>query len=106
MPTLSDVARQLDRRGTLTHERAAVLQLATAADRPERYKCAHDELAGAGVPALVVQGDRDPFGQPPRGRNRKVVLIPGAGHALKKDPAAVATAVITSETSLLARASV
>jgi predicted alpha/beta-hydrolase family hydrolase len=72
--------------------------------KPEKLRL--DELAGAGVPALVVQGDRDPFGQPPRGRNRKVVLIPGAGHALKKDPAAVATAVITFVTSLLARASV
>lgn len=47
-PTLSDVARLLDRRGELTHERAAVLQLAAAADRPERYKCAHPELGGAG----------------------------------------------------------
>ncbi len=47
-PTLSDVARLLDRRGELTHERAAVLQLATAPDRPERYKCTHPELGGAG----------------------------------------------------------
>lgn len=30
--------------------------------RPERSRL--DELAGAGVPTLVVQGERDPFGRP------------------------------------------
>ena len=45
---LSEVARELDRRDELTHARAAVLQLATAAERPEHYKCTHPELGGAG----------------------------------------------------------
>jgi predicted alpha/beta-hydrolase family hydrolase len=72
--------------------------------RPEKSRL--DELAGAGVPALVVQGDRDPFGLPPRGRNRKIVVLPGADHGLKKDPDAVGAAVITFVTRLLARASV
>jgi predicted alpha/beta-hydrolase family hydrolase len=72
--------------------------------KPEKSRL--DELAGAGVPALVVQGDRDPFGLPGRGRNRKVVVVPGADHGLKKDPQAVGAAVITFVTSLLARASV
>jgi predicted alpha/beta-hydrolase family hydrolase len=72
--------------------------------KPEKSRL--DELALARVPALVVQGDRDPFGVPPRGRNRKVVLIAGADHGLKKDPDAVGAAVITFVTRLLARASV
>jgi predicted alpha/beta-hydrolase family hydrolase len=72
------------------------------AGKPEKSRL--DELAGAGVPTLVVQGDRDPFGLPPRGRNRKVVVIAGADHALKKDPVAVAAAVTAFVTRLLARA--
>ncbi|AIY16508.1 hypothetical protein GUY44_27905 [Pimelobacter simplex] len=48
MSRLSDVARLLDRQGELTHARAAVLQQAAAPDRPERYKCTHPELSGAG----------------------------------------------------------
>jgi predicted alpha/beta-hydrolase family hydrolase len=52
-----------------------------------------DELALPRVPVLVVQGDRDPFGQPPRRRGRRVVMIPGADHSLKKDTGAVAEAV-------------
>lgn len=72
--------------------------------KPEKSRL--DELAGTGVPTLVVQGDRDPFGMPPRGRNRKVVLIAGADHALKKDPGAAAVAVVAFVTRLLARASV
>ncbi|NYJ00793.1 hypothetical protein HNR19_001491 [Nocardioides thalensis] len=46
--TLSDVARAMDRSGLLTVERARVLQLAAAADRPAGYKCSHPELAGMG----------------------------------------------------------
>ena len=46
--SLSEVARILDRRGQLTHDRAAVLQQAAAADRPAGYKCSHPELAGMG----------------------------------------------------------
>ena len=42
------------------------------------------ELDGAGVPVLVVQGDRDPFGLPPPGAGRQVVVLGGADHALRK----------------------
>jgi len=52
------------------------------------------ELALPAVPVLVVQGDRDPFGVPPRARGRSVTLIPGADHSLRRDPAAVSTAVL------------
>jgi predicted alpha/beta-hydrolase family hydrolase len=59
--------------------------------RPERSRV--DELLQAGVPTLVVQGERDAFGAPeefPRGV--LVATVPG-DHGLRKDPAAVADAV-------------
>lgn len=59
------------------------------------------ELDGAGVPVLVVQGDRDPFGLPPPGAGRDVVVIPGAGHSLSRDPAAVAGTVLSFVSGLL-----
>ncbi|MEO6885153.1 MAG: alpha/beta family hydrolase [Jatrophihabitantaceae bacterium] len=63
-----------------------------APGHPEKSRVG--ELKTAGVPTLVVQGDRDPFGMPPRGRGRTVVVVPNADHSLKKDPAAVARAVL------------
>jgi predicted alpha/beta-hydrolase family hydrolase len=50
------------------------------------------ELQAVKVPVLIVQGDRDPFGMPPRGRSRKVVKVAGT-HSLKSDRAAIASAV-------------
>lgn len=35
------------------------------------------ELDAVAVPTLVVQGDRDPFGMPPEGPRRTVVVVPG-----------------------------
>lgn len=46
--TLSEIARRLDRQGLLNQHRAAILQQAAAADRPDGYKCAHAELDGMG----------------------------------------------------------
>ena len=60
--------------------------------RPEQTRLA--ELAGAGVPVLVVQGDRDPFGMPPKARGRRIVVIPGADHNLRRDTATVAREVV------------
>jgi predicted alpha/beta-hydrolase family hydrolase len=51
-----------------------------------------DELEQVKVPMLVVQGERDPFGMPPPGRNRTVVKVAG-DHGLKADLDAVAAAV-------------
>jgi hypothetical protein len=48
-----------------------------------------------GVPTLVVNGDRDPFGIPPAGPGVEVQVLPGERHALRGDPPAVARAVIT-----------
>jgi predicted alpha/beta-hydrolase family hydrolase len=43
-----------------------------------------DELHAVRVPVLVVQGDRDAFGTPPRRRGRTLVVASGADHSLKK----------------------
>lgn len=51
-----------------------------------------EELEQVQVPVLVVQGERDPFGMPPPGRNREVVKVPG-DHGLKADLEAVAAAM-------------
>jgi predicted alpha/beta-hydrolase family hydrolase len=61
-----------------------------------------DELDGVKVPTLVVQGDRDPFGMPPPGRNRTVVKVPG-DHGLKADLDAVAEAIRTWLPTVLKR---
>ena len=50
--------------------------------RPEKSRL--DELDAVGVPVLVVQGDRDPFGMPPDGPDRTVAVIAG-DHGLKSD---------------------
>jgi hypothetical protein len=59
--------------------------------RPERSRLA--ELDGA-VPTLVVNGERDPFGVPPERPGVTVVVRPGEKHDLRRDPAAVAGAVV------------
>jgi len=57
------------------------------------------ELDSVKVPTLVVQGESDPFGMPPDGRNRTVVRIPG-NHSLR-DGGAVAGAVSNWLTTIL-----
>jgi hypothetical protein len=73
----------------------AVLCLAFPVHAPGRAddpaKSRLPELDAVGVPVLVVQGDRDPFGMPPDGPNRTVIRIPG-NHSLR-DAAAVEAAV-------------
>ncbi len=64
------------------------------------------ELEAAGVPVLVVQGERDPFGMPPAGPDRELVVIPGADHGLKRDTAAIAAAVTRFVTSQIGHAKV
>ncbi|MEU8356973.1 alpha/beta family hydrolase [Nonomuraea sp. NPDC048882] len=59
--------------------------------RPERSRA--DELRGAGVDVLVVNGERDPFGVPDAGDAARLVVLPGEGHELKRDPARVGEVV-------------
>jgi predicted alpha/beta-hydrolase family hydrolase len=47
------------------------------------------ELRDAGVPVLVVNGERDPFGIPSGDDADQVVVLPGETHSLSKNPAAV-----------------
>jgi uncharacterized protein len=51
-----------------------------------------DELDAVGVPTLVVQGARDPFGIPPPSKLRTVVEVSG-DHSLRTDLEAVSEAV-------------
>ena len=70
--------------------------------RPDRSRA--PELLATGVPTLVVNGDRDPFGIPeavPASKRRgaaspgvEVVVRPGEDHSLRKDPAAVGQLVL------------
>ncbi|HEU5265427.1 MAG TPA: alpha/beta family hydrolase, partial [Jatrophihabitans sp.] len=72
--------------------------------RPENSRLA--ELDAAGVPVLVVQGERDPFGMPPAGAGREIVVVPGADHALRRDTAAIAEVVVGFVTSQIGHAKV
>jgi uncharacterized protein len=50
--------------------------------RPEKSRL--DELLGAGVPTLVVQGERDPFGRPEElPEHLDVAIVPGADHEFR-----------------------
>ncbi|MDA8371515.1 MAG: alpha/beta hydrolase [Nocardiopsaceae bacterium] len=60
--------------------------------KPERSRA--DELRGAGVPTLVVNGDRDPFGVPDAADASAVVVRPGERHDLARDPQAIAGIVV------------
>ncbi|MEV2238570.1 alpha/beta family hydrolase [Micromonospora sp. NPDC049891] len=55
--------------------------------RPERSRAG--ELV-TGVPTLVVNGDRDPFGVPEPGPLVRVLVRPGERHDLRGDPAGTA----------------
>jgi predicted alpha/beta-hydrolase family hydrolase len=74
---------------------AAVLCLAFPVHPPGRgddpTKSRLSELDAVTVPTLVVQGERDPFGIPPEGPDRTVVLVPGT-HSLRST-AAIGAAV-------------
>lgn len=60
--------------------------------RPEKSRL--PELAEPGVPVLVVQGERDPFGRPEPAPGREVVLLKG-DHSLKSDAPGLRAAVST-----------
>lgn len=55
---------------------------------PERSRA--PELLAPGMPVLVVNGDRDPFGVPEGSGLVVVVVVPGADHALRGLPRKVA----------------
>jgi predicted alpha/beta-hydrolase family hydrolase len=47
-----------------------------------------------GLPTIVVNGDRDPFGVPARSPGVEICVRPGERHDLRGDPAAVGAAVV------------
>lgn len=59
---------------------------------PEKSRAS--ELAEAGTPVLVINGDRDPFGIPDGSASKTstgttVVVLPGETHSLTRNPAAI-----------------
>lgn len=84
----------------------AVLCLAFPLEPPRRAgkppQSRLSELEAVSVPVLVVQGERDPFGIPPSGASRDVITVPG-DHGLKADTGAVAAAVRTWLSGVVAR---
>ncbi|WBB79377.1 alpha/beta hydrolase [Micromonospora sp. WMMD882] len=59
--------------------------------RPERSRAAELDT---GLPTLVVNGDRDPFGVPTPGPTVRVRTRPGEGHDLRRDPTGSAALVV------------
>ncbi|KIH98876.1 alpha/beta hydrolase [Streptomonospora alba] len=59
--------------------------------KPERSRA--EELRGAGVPTLVINGDRDPFGVPDAADATSLVVRQGERHDLAKDVESVGGSV-------------
>jgi uncharacterized protein len=80
---------------------AAVLCLAFPVHPPGRgddpTKSRLPELDAVTVPTLVVQGERDPFGIPPEGSKRTVVLVPGTHSLRSKAPIGAAVSAWLAE---------
>ncbi len=60
---------------------------------PEKSRA--PELRSAGVPVLVINGDRDPFGVPDPADVDQLVVLRGQTHALSGQGAAIVSAVAT-----------
>lgn len=60
--------------------------------QPEKSRL--DELVGVRVPTLVIQGRSDPFGCPPEGEQRRVVLVAG-DHSLRKEHDQIGATVVS-----------
>jgi predicted alpha/beta-hydrolase family hydrolase len=68
-----------------TGQAIAVICLAYPVHPPGKPEMSRmDELDAVRVPVLVVQGNCDAFGMPPRRRGRTLVVAAGADHSLKK----------------------
>jgi predicted alpha/beta-hydrolase family hydrolase len=74
---------------------AGVLALAFPLHPPGRPEKSRAGELPAGVPTLVVNGDRDPFGVPEPTGPVQVVVRPGATHELRRDLAGTADAVLS-----------
>ncbi|WP_262284841.1 alpha/beta family hydrolase [Micromonospora sp. MA102] len=72
---------------------AGIVALAFPLHPPGRPERSRAEELRTGLPTLVVNGDRDPFGVPEPGAGVEVVTRPGERHDLRGDPAATAGVV-------------
>lgn len=64
------------------------------AGEPDKSRAGELRAAGsAGVPVLVINGDRDPFGVPDAADADRLVVLAGEAHALGRSRDAIATAV-------------
>lgn len=61
------------------------------ADEPEKSRVG--ELRSAGVPVLVINGDRDPFGVPDAADADRLVVLKGETHTLSKQHATIVSAI-------------
>ena len=61
------------------------------ADDPARSRAG--ELREAGVPVLVINGDRDPFGIPDPADADRLIVLAGETHALSRHPQEITKAV-------------
>jgi predicted alpha/beta-hydrolase family hydrolase len=66
-----------------------VLALAFPLHPPGRPEKSRAGELDPGVPTLVINGDRDPFGVPEADGLIQVVIRPGEGHDLRSDPVGV-----------------
>jgi predicted alpha/beta-hydrolase family hydrolase len=67
-----------------------VLALAFPLHPPGRPESSRAGELDPAMPTLVINGDRDPFGVPTPVGQVRVVVRPGEGHELRRDPDAVA----------------
>jgi uncharacterized protein len=76
---------------------AGVIALAFPLHPPGRAgdpgKSRAGELRAAGVPVLVINGDRDPFGIPDAADADRLVVLPGETHALSRHRQAIVAEV-------------
>lgn len=61
------------------------------ADVPEKSRAA--ELRSAGVPVLVINGDRDPFGVPDAADADRLIVLRGETHSLSSQRATIVDAI-------------
>ncbi|WVK89483.1 alpha/beta family hydrolase [Dactylosporangium sp. AC04546] len=67
-----------------------ILALAFPLHPPGKPEKSRAEELGTGLPTLVINGDRDPFGVPDGSPTVIVEVLPGETHGLSKHPEAVA----------------
>ena len=81
---------------------AGVLCLAFPVHPPGKPEATRlHELDAPAAPVLVVQGQSDPFGMPPRHRRRTLVVVPGDNHGLKKGRELITNAVAAFVTTIV-----